>query len=406
MTFPKITIITPVLNKELAVKKVIRSVAAQSYRHVEHIIINGASSDQTAQAVQDFQEIYPHIRLLSEPDNGVYHAMNKGIDLCTGEWIIFMGAEDEFFDEEVLTDIHNRGLLEKEHVVYGNVIIKDDSPWAKDDTLYDGPFDLEKLFKRNICHQSILYPVSVVKEIGYYNESYPVTADWDYNIRCFARYPFAYTDKVISLFQSGGTSSQGSDDSFYEDLPGNVIRYFNLDPADRLYYDFNSPFYGPVSRYRESELRRQRDELMLIKGEYLQLLEKQDVNTAQKNKIKDQLTQTQFSAQAESEEKIEHLKWVLLLKERDFVRFRRNLEITRQDAIKQKMKFSHLVDNYALAYSDQKNRADRYERELKDIKGSWAWKTGSFFLGPIRFVLDSLLPWFRKSFRHFFSHRQ
>ncbi len=403
MSCPKITIITPVLNKELVIEKVIRSVAGQSYQPLEHIIINGASTDSTADTVQDFQVRYPHIRLLSEPDRGVYHAMNKGIDLCTGEWLIFMGAEDEFYDEQVLTDIHSRGLMQQEHIVYGNVIINGDNPWSKDATIYDGPFDLEKLFKRNICHQSILYPVNVVREIGYYNEAYTVTADWDYNIRCFARYPFTYIDKVISFFQSGGTSSQGGDQAFFDDLPVNVIRYFNLDPANRLYDDFNSPFYGPVSRYRDLELKRQRDELLRIKEEYLQLLKKQDFNNDQKNKRQFQLAQTQISALAESEEKIEHLKWVLHLKEMDFVRFQKDHGILLQDAERQKTELSHFVDKYQIAYSDLKELTDKYERELQVIKDSWIWKTGSFLLGPLRFVLDKVLPWFRITFHHFSS---
>jgi len=403
MSFPKITIITPVLNKELDIEKVISSVGGQSYRPVEHIIINGASSDQTEQAVVHFQELYPHIRLLSEPDRGVYHAMNKGIDLCTGEWIIFMGAEDEFYDEQVLTDIHNRGLLKQEHIIYGNVIIRGDSPWAKDATLYDGPFDLEKLFKRNICHQAVFYPVSVVKEIGYYNEAYAVTADWDYNIRCFARYPFTYLDKVISYFQSGGTSSQGGDDAFYEDLPGNVIRYFNLDPADRLFYDFNSPFYGPVSRYREFELRSQRDNLLQIKRKYVKLLKTQDLSKYQENKRNEQLTPTQLPALAECEEKVEHLKWVLHLKEMDFARFLKDHDPSSMAMDEQVNELRRLVEKHEISYTEQKKRADGYEHELQVIKRSWIWKTGSLLVGAFRFLLDKVIPGFRKNFRNLSS---
>ena len=274
MTEPKITIITPVYNKVNAVGKAIRSVSLQTYKNVEHVIIDGESDDGTVQVVRKFQEKFKHIVLLSEKDDGVYSAMNKGLNLASGDWICFMGADDKFYNKQVLARLYEQGFFGEEQIVYGNVIIEGDSFWAKDKSVYDGPFDLEKLFKRNLCHQSVFYPRSVIERVGTYNEKYAVTADWDYNIRCFAKYPFLYADMVIAVFRSGGKSSVGGDESLYHDLPGNVIRYFGLEPDKDEYHNFNSPFYLPMSRYREQKSHKT---IMALSEEISQVYKKLEV---------------------------------------------------------------------------------------------------------------------------------
>ncbi|MCK9205286.1 MAG: glycosyltransferase [Bacteroidales bacterium] len=232
------------------------SVANQTYKNVEHLIIDGKSDDNTLPTIEGFMEKFTNIRLVSERDSGIYHAMNKGLDLSTGDWIYFMGAEDSFLGETTLSDLVEAGFLKEEQIVYGDVLIKGDTHWAKDNSIYDGVFDLVKLFKKNICHQGVFYPRSTIKVVGYYNEKYKVTSDWDYNIRCFARYPFFYTGKIIAIFKTGGKSSEPGDYSLFRDLPDNVIHYFQIDPKDGKNYQFDSPFFYPMMRYRDNENRK------------------------------------------------------------------------------------------------------------------------------------------------------
>ena len=253
MILPKITIITPTFNAGESIETALLSVANQTYKNIEHIIVDGASKDKTLQIIRRYLKKYKNIRLLIEPDEGIYFAMNKGLDLCTGDWIYFMGADDTFYNENVLTDLNDQGLFQEEQIVYGNVIIKKDAPWAKDNSIYDGPFTLEKLFRWNICHQSIFYPKSVIRQVGYYETKYKVTSDWDYNVRCYAKYKFTYTDKIIAFFKTGGKSSEGGDYSLHLDFPNNVIKYFQLDIHDSNLYLATSPFYYPMARFREEE---------------------------------------------------------------------------------------------------------------------------------------------------------
>lgn len=250
---PKITIITPTYHTGESVETSLSSVARQTYRNIEHIIVDGASKDKTLPVIRKYLKTYKHIRLLTEKDAGIYNAMNKGMDLCTGDWIFFMGADDSFYNENVLTDLYEEGLFQEEQVIYGNVMIKGDAPWAKDSDIYDGPFNLEKLFRWNICHQCIFYPRSVIKKVGYYETKYKVTSDWDYNVRCWANYKFTYVDKIIAFFTTGGKSSEGGDYSLHLDFPDNVVKYFQLDIQDSNLYLATSPFYYPMSRIRENE---------------------------------------------------------------------------------------------------------------------------------------------------------
>jgi|GEM_PF-667198 len=253
MMHPKITIITPTFNTGETIETALLSVANQTYKNIEHIIVDGASKDKTVPTIRKYQKKYKNIRLLTEKDSGIYHAMNKGMDIATGDWLYFMGADDTFYNNRVLTELFEEGLFQEEQVVYGNVIIKGDAPWAKDNSIYDGPFTLEKLFRWNICHQSILYPRSIIKKVGYYETKYKVTSDWDYNVRCWAKYKFTYVDKIIAFFTTGGKSSEAGDYSLYLDFPENVIKYFQLDLQDSNLYHATSEFYYPIARHKENE---------------------------------------------------------------------------------------------------------------------------------------------------------
>lgn len=257
MNLPKISVITPTLNAGKSIQTALLSVVNQTYQNIEHIIIDNASTDNTLSLIRKHQQSHKNIRLLTEKDKGIYEAINKGLDICTGDWIYFMGADDWLYDENVFKTLYEQGLFQEEQIIYGNVIIKGDAPWAKDNSVYDGAFTLEKLFKWNICHQSIFYPKSIIKQIGYYNTHYKITSDWDYNMRCWAKYKFKYVDAVIANFKTGGKSSLGGDRSLYLDFPDNVIKYFNLDLNDPEIYQVTSPFYYPISRHRENDFLNQ-----------------------------------------------------------------------------------------------------------------------------------------------------
>lgn len=242
MNRPTISVITPTYNASATVERALLSVARQSYGPVEHLIIDGCSTDDTLAIVERYRAVFPHIRVVSEKDDGVYDAMNKGIDMCRSDWVYFLGADDLLFSDMVFTELHQEGHLARDRVFYGDVLVEGDTSWAKDGTRYDGPFDLEKLFRQNICHQAIFYPAGVIRKAGYFDKKYFIAADWEYNIRCAAAGEFVYIDKIIARFTGGGTSSAGGIDGIGNDIPGIVAKYFHLDLNDPSLRDENSPF--------------------------------------------------------------------------------------------------------------------------------------------------------------------
>ncbi len=250
MNRPKISIITPTYNASATIERVLSSVANQSYEQIEHLIIDGCSTDDTLAIVDGYRQKCPHIRVVSEKDAGIYDAMNKGIDLCSGDWIYFLGSDDLLFSDTIFGELNDEGHLSTDRVIYGNVLILGDTSWATDGARYDGPFDLEKLFRKNICHQAILYPAAVMHKVGYFNKKYFIAADWEYNIRCAAAGELVYVDKIIAKFTGGGKSSAGGIDGIGNDIPRIVADCFHLDLNDPSLYADNSPFRGVVQRLR------------------------------------------------------------------------------------------------------------------------------------------------------------
>ena len=107
MTKTRITIVTVCFNAQEAIEKTIRSVIGQRYRPLEYIIVDGASKDGTMAVAEIFRKQIENAggRIVSEPDKGLYDAMNKGIRLATGDWLLFMNADDVFVDGEVVADV-------------------------------------------------------------------------------------------------------------------------------------------------------------------------------------------------------------------------------------------------------------------------------------------------------------
>ena len=191
---PLISIVTVVLNGAQTLEKSMQSVFQQKFNDYEYIVIDGGSSDGTLEILQKYDR---HITYwLSEPDKGVYDAMNKAIKIAQGEWIYFLGADDYLTCD--LGEIAEY-LKDKQTIYYGDVY----RPIIN--RRYDGPFSPYKLASRNICQQSIFYPESVWKKYSF-NLKYPVLADYELNMRCFADpdIKMQYMPVTIAVFHDKG----------------------------------------------------------------------------------------------------------------------------------------------------------------------------------------------------------
>ncbi len=221
---PFFSIIIPTFNSAKTLKQTLDSVVSQSFLDYEILIMDAISKDSTLEIVAAYKN--SRIKIISEKDQGVYDAMNKGIDKATGKWLFFLGSDDALYNETILSKIHDQLQDKNINVLYGSVIMVGDTPWAKDKTIYDGEFNLSKILKQNIAHQAIFYHQAVFKKLGHYNIKYDVNADWDFNLNAYANFKFKYIDMVIAKFSGGGISTINTDKQFYTDKVSNIVSYF------------------------------------------------------------------------------------------------------------------------------------------------------------------------------------
>ena len=183
----------------------------------EFLVIDGGSTDDT---LAHLRAQGPALRYVSEPDEGIYDAMNKGIRLTSGKFLYFLGAGDRLLPgvlEAVAAEIRKlpgQGQTSRPTLLYGNV------DWSHYSRPYDGHFNRSKLLRRNICHQAIFYQRSVFERLGFYNTKYPSLADWEFNIRCFNDQGIhkRYIPLRIANYEAGGKSAATPDPAFCVEL--------------------------------------------------------------------------------------------------------------------------------------------------------------------------------------------
>jgi glycosyltransferase involved in cell wall biosynthesis len=217
MGSPLISVITPTLNSGAKISATVASVLSQAKGLYEFLVIDGGSIDDT---LAHLRTQGPALRYLSEPDEGIYDAMNKGIRLTSGEFLYFLGAGDRLLPgvlEAVAAEIRKlpcQGQTSQPTLLYGNV------DWSIYSRPYDGRFNRSKLLRRNICHQAIFYQRSVFERLGFYNTKYRSLADWEFNIRCFNDRGIRkrYIPLRIADYEAGGKSATTPDPAFCAEL--------------------------------------------------------------------------------------------------------------------------------------------------------------------------------------------
>ena len=181
---PKFSIITVTYNAEKVLEDTIQSVIFQTYRNVEYIIVDGASKDHTLDIVNKYHNRIN--KVISKPDKGLYDAMNKGIQLATGDYLCFLNAGDKFHDSETLQKIvHTLKGQELPDVIYGETAIVDEEGHFLHMRRLSTPAHLNwKSFKQGmlVCHQAFF----VNRELAInhlYDLQYRFSADFDWCIR-------------------------------------------------------------------------------------------------------------------------------------------------------------------------------------------------------------------------------
>jgi glycosyltransferase involved in cell wall biosynthesis len=202
-SFPLVSIITVVYNSRNKIEDTIKSILNQKYSNKELIIIDGGSTDGTIENINKFRSDIKV--LISEKDNGIYDAMNKGVISAKGDWLIFMNSGDSFYDNDVLDRVFSKNMFyPKLKIIYGNYLLKDSNTIISPQIYcYDYYFYFETL-----CHQAIFFNKESFKLIGNFDLKYKVIADRDWLYRAQKKgVKFFKLDIAICQWEKEGFSS-------------------------------------------------------------------------------------------------------------------------------------------------------------------------------------------------------
>lgn len=201
----KVTVVTAVLNDAGHIEQTILSVISQTDIEIEYIIVDGGSKDGTLELIGKYKDKIS--LLISEPDRGVYDAMNKGIKYSTGDFVYFLNSGDVLLNPSILSKIKFEDVNVRNTIIYGNVVVAYGNIEALEKPR---PFFNSKMkFKGiGICHQSMFFPGELIRNEKY-DLSYKIAADYDLVYRLWRKgTEFLYRDITIAKYDWGkGISS-------------------------------------------------------------------------------------------------------------------------------------------------------------------------------------------------------
>ena len=194
---PMVSVVTVCRNALPLLQQTVASVAAQTFTDYEHIIVDGASADGTTEYLQHLD--MPRLSWLSEPDNGIYDAMNKAVKQCNGRWVVFMNAGDRFFADDTLQHVFCRPYDDDVAVIYGDVYKE-----GRGVVVAEPPHNAHRMY---FCHQSAFIRTALLRSHPY-DVSHPYSADFKFfKTRLLAGDRFVQLPLAIANFDTGGVSA-------------------------------------------------------------------------------------------------------------------------------------------------------------------------------------------------------
>ncbi len=207
----KITVVTICYNAEREIADTMNSVYQQDYNNIEYIIVDGASKDNTLEIIgATIKKDSPNVttKVISEKDKGIYDAMNKGIALASGEWILFMNAGDLFYSSKAISEAFQKEYDKEVKGIFG------------DTERFCGEYkklvaarpleDIKGSIPLPFCHQSVFVRTDIMKKLGF-DTQYKQAADYHFFLQCFLNgYKFQHVNVIISRYSMGGISESNT----------------------------------------------------------------------------------------------------------------------------------------------------------------------------------------------------
>ena len=213
----KVSIITVCYNGEKTIRDTIKSVLTQDYPDIEYIVIDGLSKDTTIDIVNEYRGKIS--KIISEPDQGIYDAMNKGVKYSTGDIVGILNSDDFFENPSVISDVVKHfNSNPNASLVIGDVVYVDPNNTEKITRFYSSrKFKPVKLrFGWMPPHAATFIKASVYNKLGNYSTDYEISADYELFVRLLLLHKVCYSrlDKVLVRMRTGGVSSSGIKSNF------------------------------------------------------------------------------------------------------------------------------------------------------------------------------------------------
>ena len=226
----KITIITICYNSEQTIEKTIKSVLEQNYENLEYIIVDGASEDNTMSIVNRYK--CSCMTVLSEKDDGISDAFNKGISMASGEIIGLINSDDQLY-RGVLRRIDRVYRESLADVIYGDTLVIDET---NDLQFVKKAEELSKFkYEMPFIHQSCFIKREAYKKYGTYSQAYKICMDYDMLARLYHnKAHFAYAQEIISIFYYGGYSCQSPVKTVHENMQ--IAKAYGLNQCSLLIF--------------------------------------------------------------------------------------------------------------------------------------------------------------------------
>jgi glycosyltransferase involved in cell wall biosynthesis len=206
---PFFSIIIATYNSGKTLRRTIDSIINQSFSQFEIIIIDGCSKDDTMAIVDSYDKSYFGY-CISEPDQGIYDAWNKGVEAAKGEWISFLGSDD-YYMPSALEDYHNGIISSQKHLDYVSSKVVLTNPAGKKLSIIGKPWKWS-LFRNYMCvaHVGSMHHNSLYKNFGLYDHNYKSSGDYELLLRAGKNINAAFMDKVTACMQYGGMSASST----------------------------------------------------------------------------------------------------------------------------------------------------------------------------------------------------
>ncbi len=202
---PKVTIVTVTYNAKRYLEQTILSVIGQTYPNIEYIIIDGDSSDGTIDIIKKYEKYITH--WISEPDSGIYDAMNKGIDIATGEWINFMNAGDSFVDNDILFKMIDY-LDNQTDIIVGGINVVDACNKILQSQQFEG---VDNILKYNPCYHQAAFVRSDLMKLKKFDMQYKILSDYNFMLESYLEgRRFKKFSGIVANYMQGGVSGVNS----------------------------------------------------------------------------------------------------------------------------------------------------------------------------------------------------